>query len=209
MAAAAARSPRRSGGPGWPGRELPGQGRGWGGAAAAGLSLLLAGCSGTRFGDQLARSFSSPGTPAPSPQAPAGSGAAPRSPGTSANGATAGTAAGAKPAAGAGQAPGATPPPAGATTATKAGATGQPAAPAGQASPVRAQPLSPAPYRVTIKLPGADPSAPAEAVTRALRAAGVSFEVETIERIPPGGSTAAPAAAAQPAPVLIPAPAPR
>ncbi|WP_411876094.1 hypothetical protein [Vulcanococcus limneticus] len=58
-------------------------------------------------------------------------------------------------------------------------------------------------------MPGADPSAPAEAVTRALRAAGVSFEVETIERIAPGGSAAAPAAAAQPAPVLTPAPAPR
>ena len=43
-----------------------------------------------------------------------------------------------------------------------------------------------APYRVTLKLPGADPSAPAEVVTRALRAAGVSFEVETIERIGSG-----------------------
>jgi len=43
-----------------------------------------------------------------------------------------------------------------------------------------------APYRVTLKLPGADPSAPAEVVTRALRAAGVPFEVETIERIGAG-----------------------
>jgi hypothetical protein len=43
--------------------------------------------------------------------------------------------------------------------------------------------LAPAPYRVTIKLPAADPSAPAEVVTKALRAAGVSFEVETIERV--------------------------
>ncbi len=205
MASAAARSPRRSGGPGWPGRELPVRGWGWSGAAAVGLSLLLAGCSGTRFGDQLARSFSSSGTPAPSPQAPAGSGAAGLSPGASASGATAGV----RPAPGAGQDPATTARSAGATTATKAAASGQPTAAAGPSAPPRAQPLSPAPYRVTIKLPGADPSAPAEAVTRALRAAGVSFEVETIERIPPAGSTAAPAAAAQPAPVLTPAPAPR
>jgi hypothetical protein len=47
-----------------------------------------------------------------------------------------------------------------------------------------AAPLTPAPYRVTIKLPAADPSSPAEAVTDALRAAGVAFEVETIERVP-------------------------
>ena len=47
-----------------------------------------------------------------------------------------------------------------------------------------------APYRVTLKLPGADPSAPAEVVTRALRAAGVSFEVETIERIGSGSDGA-------------------
>jgi hypothetical protein len=47
--------------------------------------------------------------------------------------------------------------------------------------------LAPAPYRVTIKLPAADPSAPAEVVTKALRAAGVSFEVETIERVRNGG----------------------
>ncbi len=208
MASAAARPHRCPSGPGWTGRELPGKGRGWCGAAAAGLALLLAGCSGTRFGDQLARSFSSPGTPAPSPQAPAGSpgpGAAALSPGTSASGATAG----ARPAAGAGQAPGGAAQPAGAATAARAAASGQPTAAAGPSTPARAQPLSPAPYRVTIKLPGADPSAPAEAVTRALRAAGVSFEVETIERIAPAGSAAAPAAAAQPAPVLTPAPAPR
>lgn len=48
--------------------------------------------------------------------------------------------------------------------------------------------MAPAPYRVTIKLPSADPSAPAEVVTRALRAAGVSFEVETIERVRSGGA---------------------
>jgi hypothetical protein len=64
---------------------------------------------------------------------------------------------------------------------------------------------APVPYRVTIKLPTADPSAPAEAVTEALRAAGIRFEVETIERIR-NGVAPAPAAAA---PQATPAPAPR
>jgi hypothetical protein len=36
---------------------------------------------------------------------------------------------------------------------------------------------------VTILLPQADSAAPAEVVTQALRAAGVPFEVETIERL--------------------------
>jgi hypothetical protein len=57
------------------------------------------------------------------------------------------------------------------------------------------------PYRITLKLPGADPSAPAEAVTEALRAAGLRFEVETIERIPtPEAGAAAPKATPAPAP---------
>ena len=43
--------------------------------------------------------------------------------------------------------------------------------------------FKPQPYRITIKLSKANPSAPAEVVTKALRAAGVSFEVEMIERI--------------------------
>ncbi len=64
------------------------------------------------------------------------------------------------------------------------------------------QPTTPSPYRVTIKLPAADPSAPAEVVTEALRAAGVAFEVETIERIPPGPEPS-------PTPLRTPAPAPR
>ena len=45
-------------------------------------------------------------------------------------------------------------------------------------------PLNPAPYRLLLRLPAADPAAPAEAVTQALRAAGILFEVETIERLP-------------------------
>ena len=52
------------------------------------------------------------------------------------------------------------------------------------------QPMSkslqpPAPYRITIRLAGADPAAPAEAVTRALRQSDVVFSVERIERIAP------------------------
>ena len=47
------------------------------------------------------------------------------------------------------------------------------------------EPRDPQPYRVILRLPSADPSAPAEAVTKALRAAGLPFEVETIERLQP------------------------
>ena len=57
----------------------------------------------------------------------------------------------------------------------------QEAKPAAQAA-ARPQ-LEPLPYRLVLKLPAVDPSAPAEAVTQALRAAGLPFEVETIERI--------------------------
>ena len=50
-------------------------------------------------------------------------------------------------------------------------------------SPSSNQPQEP--YRITIRLSGADPAAPAEAVTRVLRNADVSFAVERIERIQP------------------------
>ena len=49
--------------------------------------------------------------------------------------------------------------------------------------PTPRQPL--APYRITIRLAGADPSAPAEAVTQALRSSAVDFMVERIERVVP------------------------
>tara|TARA_B100000579_G_scaffold246766_1_gene202715 strand:- start:525 stop:1010 length:486 start_codon:yes stop_codon:yes gene_type:complete len=42
--------------------------------------------------------------------------------------------------------------------------------------------FTPQPYRIILKLSGTNPSAPAEAVTNALRKAGVQFEVEKIER---------------------------
>ena len=44
---------------------------------------------------------------------------------------------------------------------------------------------APAPYRITIRLAGADPAAPAEAVTQALRTSAVEFMVERIERVVP------------------------
>ena len=50
-------------------------------------------------------------------------------------------------------------------------------------SPPSNQPQEP--YRITIRLSGADPAAPAEAVTRVLRNADVRFAVERIERIQP------------------------
>jgi len=134
--------------------------------------LLLGGCSGTPFGDQLSRSFSSP----PGAGAPAAERAtatksdlalAPDSAQKADLAKTSDPAKLAKDAASTAKAPEAKTLPA----------------------PVRLAPVSlaPAPYRVTIKLPAADPSAPAEVVTKALRAAGVSFEVETIERVRNGG----------------------
>ena len=42
--------------------------------------------------------------------------------------------------------------------------------------------FNPQPYRIILRLSGANPSAPAETVTEALRRAGVQFEVEKIER---------------------------
>ena len=50
-----------------------------------------------------------------------------------------------------------------------------------QPNPISAEPR---PYRITIRLAAADPAAPAESVTDALRRAGIGFEVETIEKIP-------------------------
>jgi len=87
----------------------------------------------------------------------------------------------------------------------------QPTKPPGQQKPVvqtkpvvepkpvaDSKPVTPVPYRVVLRLPLADPSAPAEALTRALRAANLPFEVETIERV-------SPAAAPSPGPVPTPA----
>lgn len=142
------------------------------------LLLLLGGCSGTPFGDQLARSFSNPARPST----------------------TQTTAPQAGPAATA-QEPSSTP----TTTPIKPKPETRDRPETKPAAPAPATSLQPAPYRVTIKLPAADPSAPAEVVTQALRAAGVSFEVEMIERVRPTGNAAEPTAPA----TQTPAPAPR
>jgi len=121
--------------------------------------LLLQACSGTPFGQQLAESFDPP-TPAP-----AGVPAKPRA-------AIEGSPAAMDRAGGARPKPNTQPNP-------KA-KTNPPVQPVvAPASP----PSSPQPYRITLRLSAADPAAPAEQVTRSLREAGISFEVETIERI--------------------------
>lgn len=119
------------------------------------LGAALAGCSNTPLGRQLGESFSSaaPGAAEPAPV----------------------VAAEPKPAPELVQASQATPKPAPAPAAPTELKTPAPAA----AKPA----LQPLPYRLVLKLPAVDPSAPAEAVTQALRAAGLPFEVETIERI--------------------------
>ncbi len=50
-------------------------------------------------------------------------------------------------------------------------------------TPIKLPPFTPQPYRITIKLSAANPSAPAETVTKALRAAGIRFSVERIEQV--------------------------
>ncbi|MFM7229154.1 MAG: hypothetical protein ACKO2F_05875 [Cyanobacteriota bacterium] len=47
-------------------------------------------------------------------------------------------------------------------------------------------PTATVPYRVVLRLPRTDPAAPAEALTQALRAADLPFEVETIEKLQAG-----------------------
>ena len=69
-----------------------------------------------------------------------------------------------------------------------------------ESAPVRPLPADPRPYRITIRLAAANPAAPAESVTDALRSAGIGFEVETIEKIPslPASNKAASASGDQP-----------
>ncbi|MCT0224231.1 hypothetical protein [Synechococcus sp. CS-1328] len=167
--------------------------------AASLLALLAGGCSGSPFGARLAGSF--PGasstagtrqetpvltTPVPADQTTTGQGkTAPPTPGQARTDPSKTASAPADPSAG------------------TAAADGAGIKPAGKGSS-GVRPSTPAPYRVTIQLPQADPAAPAEALTQALRAAGLSFEVESIERVPAAAPASAPAA-----PVSTPAPAPR
>jgi len=193
------------------------------------LPLLLGGCSGTPLGEALSRSFPNPSptpsaTPIPSLSADGTTtlqGGAPsisRSPLAGAAG-TAGAQPGAAASAAAGPPSGPAATRAAATSAVvpKPGDSPAPGAgPAGKAAgagsavaqqPAALAPANPAPYRVTIRLPQADPSAPAEVVTEALRAAGVPFEVETIERMSTGASTVP--TVVPPGPQVRPAPPPR
>lgn len=125
------------------------------------LPLLLVGCSSTPLGQQLGASFDAPPPAEPKPAAklePAIKPVPPQQPKA--------------------EEPKAEPEPA-------AEATPAPE-PEPKAEPEQtAEPRDPQPYRVILRLPSADPSAPAEAVTKALRAAGLPFEVETIERLQP------------------------
>ena len=158
------------------------------------LGPLLGGCANNPIARQLAASFDTP--PAPTPAMPPAAGS-PTGGGTSP--AVKGQAG--APAAGIAGTPALVPPSGNAaTTSPSPGSPANPdqqgtstagpgAKPDAKGKPRAATPTpapAAAPYRVTLKLPGADPSAPAEVVTRALRAAGVPFEVETIERIVSG-----------------------
>jgi len=195
------------------------------------MPLLLGGCSGTPFGEALSRSFPGPSaTPAatatPSPgdvqttrqgdtlSTPASPSAASDRAADAQSGPLAGAGAGpVAESAGAGAAAtsAAIPKSGGSNTSgTGPAVSTARAIPASAPRPAAKAPANPAPYRVTIRLPQADPSAPAEVVTEALRAAGVPFEVETIERMG-AGTTAAPAVApVVPAvPQVRPAPSPR
>ena len=164
------------------------------------LGPLLGGCANNPIARQLAASFD---TPAPTAAGP---------PAAVATNSAAQGQAGANPAAGIAAATPLAPPSGNASTANpspstpakpdpkgpragaKGSAQGGTAGSASAQAPTKPRAAAPtpaaAPYRVTLKLPGADPSAPAEVVTRALRAAGVSFEVETIERIGAGSDGA-------------------
>ncbi|HBP54109.1 MAG TPA: hypothetical protein DD643_07135 [Synechococcus sp. UBA8638] len=155
------------------------------------VGFWCAACSGTPFGEQLAERLSEPDDPAEEtavPEATVPNGAAtnvpsgeqlPEEPGDpmeeetppatlTANPATVADSPNRDPSP---RPPAATPP--------------QETSPAGfTMAPSPLPPLNPTPYRLLLRLPEADPEAPAEAVTQALRAAGILFEVETIERLP-------------------------
>jgi hypothetical protein len=171
--------------------------RGHGGRLKRSVALLplivaLTGCAGTPWGETLSGSFPPPREPNPEPTAPSPS-------------------------------PNASPPAVVSSPPVKAPSPPIPKAPqpAVRQTPgppttiqVRppASPAGPAPYRVTIRLPQADPSAPAEAVTQALRAAGIPFEVETIEKMKAGISGPAlpePGSGPPVTPSVRPAPPPR
>ena len=143
------------------------------------LAALLAGCSGTPLGEGLSRSFPGGGGTEPADTAAGAGDPTAAAPATADAPAPSGPTS-AQPAAGDSAAS-----PATATDRKPAPPQGQPARPAAGGGAAAA-----VPYRLVLRLPQADPAAPAEVVTDALRAAGVSFEVETIERLSGGGDAA-------------------
>jgi len=194
-------------------------------AAAMVLLLLQTGCTGTPFGDSLGRGFPAAGSPdqtasqqgaaGPAPQAnpaPTTAGSQPAAVGLTPPGGQPPASGAAAQAQKSSAAPGATKTAAGTPTVASGTQSSAPAMPPGASQVRRSAPAArPLPYRVTIRLPEADPSAPAEAVTKALRATGVAFEVETIERITsPGSPTLAiPGPSSAPSESTAPAPTPR
>ena len=159
------------------------------GQARSGLWLLpallvLQACGSTPIGQQLSESFDAPAaTQTGSPQpAVNGSSAAPAASSTTGASTTAAAGTAERGTKQADKAP---------TTAQTTTAQNSSEAANAKQAPVakpQARPQSPQPYRITIRLSAADPSAPAEVVTRSLREAGIGFEVETIERIQPPSS---------------------
>ena len=159
------------------------------GQARSGLWLLpallvLQACGSTPIGQQLSESFDAPPATQTGSQQPAvnGSSAAPAASSTTGASTTAAAGTAERGTKQADKAP---------TTAQTTTAQNSSEAANAKQAPVakpKVRPQSPQPYRITIRLSAADPSAPAEVVTRSLRDAGIGFEVETIERIqPPNG----------------------
>ena len=138
------------------------------------LMLMLQSCANTPFGQELANSFDAP-TQEPVPVAPVSSDPEPTNSSSDS------------------RAPDQ-------DVSNREAANPQTSRQVEQKPELASTPVTPQPYRITIKLSAADPSAPAEAVTQALRMAGVTFEVETIERVkdqslirvPPSGMGAQP-----------------
>lgn len=169
------------------------------------LALVLSSCAGTPWGERLSGSFPPPEEPVPGAQrsVPESTQQGVDKPegGQSAQAIAAPSKTVSPPGRNVSSAPlpaqpGAAPTPAVGSRPLAPKAPPAPKPPATAAPSTSSSPSQPFPYRVTLRLPRADPSAPAEAVTQALRAAGIPFEVETIERVQ-GGATAP---SARPAP---------
>jgi len=126
------------------------------------LLVGLGGCTGTPLGNRLGESFGPlPTSPAatPTPTPPTSTAPATTKPATTKPASTTNPT----------------------TTPTPKAPTPPPATTIPTAAPARA--VATVPYRVVLRLPRTDPAAPAEALTQALRAADLPFEVETIERL--------------------------